>query len=152
MNQETAEAEVNAKLQQWENDTIFPKEFLPTNFLELVDEVFSNYTAFNLRMPLDFYRQLQSHTEINEFSMMEISCICHACKITNRNDMGMDKPEYLDFQDGVESIAKEFLRLSTEKKGEFEKAMQRKIEATARAERSVPEHKKTIQLPATAQA
>jgi len=135
-------------LKTWENDTIFPKELLPVNFLDLVDEVFSNFTAFNLRMSNDFYRQICTHSDINEFSLMEISCIGHVCKISTRNQMGMDKMEYLDFQDGIEVISKEYLKLSAAKRSEIEAIAKRKIQAKIDSEKNVPEHKKTIALPA----
>jgi len=146
--QDAFNKEVEVQLTKWQNETTFDKAMLPENFSELVKEVLTYNSPFNLRMAVDYYKQLVQNTS-NIYTLMEISCICHAAKLRNAFEMGMDMSEYILFQEGIEVIAQEYLRITAEKK----KSIENKIMATVRAERSVPDNKKTIDFPIpTAQA
>jgi len=138
---------VEKELDKWQNETIFDKTFLPDNFHELVNEVFHFNSPFNLRMTIDFYKQIVTEKE-NEYTLMEISCICHAAKIRNAHELGVDMDEYLQIQEGIESIAKEYLKIIEGKR----ESIIRKLQATLRAEQTVPDSHKTINLPVIGEA
>ncbi len=131
--------EVEKQLTTWQNEQTFDKSMLPENFSDLVKEVLTYNSPFNLRMSVDFYKQLVNNAA-NIYTLMEISCICHAAKLRNAFEMGMDMGEYIEFQEGIEAVAREFLTITGEKK----KSIERKLLATINAEKSVPESHKTI--------
>lgn len=140
-------AEVEKELTAWQNETIFNKEMLPENFHELVNEVFAFNSPFQLKMSIDFYKQIVEERD-NEYTLMEISCICHVIKIRNADELGMTMSEYVKLQEDIEVIAKEYLTIVSGK----QESIQRKLQATMRVEQSVPEHKKTIKLTPMAEA
>ncbi len=129
---------IDTELATWENETIFDPTLLPGNFIELVDEVYQYTTPFQLRMSLEYYKQLRSHTEL-DFSLMEINNICLVCKLRTQDEMRMGKDEYFEFQEGIENIAVEYRKLTAEKK----KALEYKYTAPA----YTGEMRKTIELP-----
>lgn len=140
--QDAFNGEVEKQLTTWQNDTMFDKTLLPEKFAELVKDVLTYNSPFNLRMAVDYYKQLVQNTS-NVYTLMEVSCICHAAKLRNAYEMGMDMTEYIEFQEGIEVIAQEYLKITAEKK----KSIERKILATINAEKGVPEQKKTIDFP-----
>lgn len=146
--QKAFESEVEKQLVKWQNDTIFNKALLPGNFSDLIAEAFAYNSPFNLRMAVDYFKQTVENRN-NEYTLMEMGTILHVCKLRNAHELGMDMPEYVKFQEDIEVLSREYLKIVSGK----QESIQRKLQATIRSEQSVPEGKKTVAFPKpTAQA